>query len=76
MSTRFLATAIHIPSGDHAGDEASSAGAAPGHLVKDKLENELHDVVCSGEMRLRTFQRQIARDWQALYKRVFGVTPA
>ena len=33
--------------------------------VKDRLENWLHDQVCSGDMRLVVAQRQIAGDWVA-----------
>ena len=44
----------------------------PGAGEKDRLENELHRRVCSGALRLRTAQRQIARDWVAEYHRVFG----
>jgi hypothetical protein len=50
------------------------AGAASYH-VKDKLENRLHALVCSGALRLREAQRQIATDWEALYRRVYGVAP-
>ena len=49
--------------------------ANPGYPVKDKLENKLHALVCSGEMTLRAAQRGIATNWQALYKRVFGNLP-
>jgi hypothetical protein len=28
--------------------------------------------VCSGQISLRSAQQQIAANWQALYKRVFG----
>lgn len=44
--------------------------------VKDKLENRLHDDVCSGKIDLKTAQQQIATDWIGTYKRVFGDTPA
>ena len=37
--------------------------AHPDYRVKDRLENKLHDLVCSGEMWLRYVQRQIAGDW-------------
>lgn len=47
----------------------------PGYHVKDKLENTLHDLVCSGAMTLHAAQEAIATDWEALYKRVFGVAP-
>ena len=52
-----------------------SAGT-PGYHVKDKLENKLHDLVCDGAMTLRSVQQQIAANWQALYKKVFGVAPS
>jgi hypothetical protein len=51
------------------------ADAAPGYHVKDLLENKLHDMVCGGGIALRDARRQIATDWQKLYKRVFGVKP-
>lgn len=47
------------------------SGAANYH-VKDTLENQLHAMVCNGSLSLRTAQREIASDWQALYKVVFG----
>ena len=45
---------------------------APGFHAKDKLENRLHDLVCSGQMTLRSAQQQIAADWKSLYRRVLG----
>jgi hypothetical protein len=54
------------------------AAANPGYHVKDKLENKLHDLVCSGAITLRAAQRQIASNWVKLYNRVFPdakVTP-
>jgi hypothetical protein len=50
------------------------SGPADYH-VKDQLENRLHDMVCTGSISLRTAQRGIARDWEALYRRVFGTSP-
>jgi hypothetical protein len=50
----------------------SASGAANYHL-KDKLENRLHDLVCAGQMTLRAAQRGIARNWVALYRRLYGV---
>lgn len=32
--------------------------------AKDHVENELHDRVCGGSMRLVTAQRRIAKDWR------------
>jgi len=49
--------------------------ARPGYRVKDRLENKLHDLVCSGQMNLRSAQRQIATNWQSLYKNVYGAAP-
>ena len=51
------------------------AAAHPGFHVKDVLENKLHTLVCGGQMALRTAQRQIAANWEGLYKEVFGVPP-
>ena len=47
-------------------------GSGPAsYRAKDRLENRLHALVCAGRMNLRTAQREIARDWKALYTRVF-----
>ncbi len=51
------------------------ANAHPGYHVKDRLENRLRALVCSGRMALRVAQRQIAADWTALYQAVYGVAP-
>ncbi len=40
--------------------------------VKDRLENKLHVVVCSGGMKLADAQACIRTDWVACYRRVFG----
>ena len=43
--------------------------ARPTRLPRqDKLENKLYDLVCDGTMTLRSVQRQITANWQALYK--------
>lgn len=52
------------------------AKPAPGYKVKDKLENKLHSLVCSGSMSLRSVQKQIATNWQKLYRKVYGTAPA
>jgi len=36
--------------------------------VKDQLENELHRMVCDGEMTLEDAQAIIAKDWIAAYR--------
>src|SRR5215472_10738848 len=49
------------------------SGAASYH-AKDRLENRLHRLVCAGTISLRAAQLGIARNWTALYKRVFGTS--
>lgn len=44
--------------------------------VKDRLENELHRLVCAGQLDLGAAQREIAGDWTAAYRRHFGPPPA
>jgi hypothetical protein len=48
--------------------------AAPGSHQKDRLENALHDEVCSGKLRLRAAQRLIATNWVAAFRARFGRT--
>jgi hypothetical protein len=57
-------------------EKAAFADHAPGYHVKDLLENALHRAVCAGKIGLRTAQRAISRDWEQLYLKLFGVTPA
>jgi hypothetical protein len=40
--------------------------------VKDALEDELHRLVCSGQLDLKTAQHDIARDWIEAYKHYFN----
>jgi hypothetical protein len=56
-------------------EEYSFAGGSPGFRVKDGLENRLHAMVCAGRIGLRSAQRQIAANWERLYRKVFGVAP-
>ena len=51
------------------------ASPAPGYKVKDKLENKLHSLVCSGSMSLRSVRIGIAANWQTLYRKVYGTAP-
>jgi len=51
----------------------------PRHVVggwgadaKDKIENELHRLVCRGKVPLAEAQREIAEDWIAAYKKYVG----
>jgi hypothetical protein len=49
---------------------------APGYIVKDALENRLHDVVCTDHtMTLRQVQKAIAKNREKLFKTVYGVAP-
>ena len=49
--------------------------ANPGYRVKDRLENKLHQLVCAGKLYFPTVQKQIAKDWESLYKKVYGTNP-
>ena len=51
------------------------ANARPGYHVKDRLEDRLHQLVCAGTMSLAAARAGIARNWPALYRKVFGVSP-
>lgn len=42
----------------------------PGFHEKDKVENYLHDQVCSGAMSLAQAQEQIATNWLAVYPKL------
>jgi hypothetical protein len=44
--------------------------------VKDKLENRLHEMICNGEIDMKTAQQEIATDWIAAYKKYVGSEPA
>src|SRR5205085_642825 len=39
--------------------------------VKDALENELHEQVCSGQLDLKSAQREISGNWIESYKKYF-----
>src|ERR1700737_2887319 len=43
--------------------------------VKDRLESKLHDLVCSGQLDLKTAQRAIAADWIEAYKMYVSPNP-
>jgi hypothetical protein len=43
--------------------------------VKDRLENRLHELVCSGQLDLKTAQQAIASNWIEAYKRYVGPEP-
>ena len=44
--------------------------------TKDRLENELHRLVCAGQLDLAAAQEEIAGDWVAAYRKRFGAPPA
>ncbi len=39
----------------------------PGYIEKDQVENYLHKLVCSGQMKLTDAQKQIATNWTNIY---------
>lgn len=43
-------------------------GANPGYPSKDRLENRLHELVCSGSLSLAVAQHTIAANWWAAYQ--------
>jgi hypothetical protein len=43
--------------------------------VKDRLENRLHGLACSGKITFNEAQTAIAKDWQAAYVRYIGPLP-
>ncbi|HZY45487.1 MAG TPA: HNH endonuclease, partial [Anaerolineae bacterium] len=40
--------------------------------IKDKLENKLHSLVCSGQVDLVTVQQEISTDWINAYIKYIG----
>jgi hypothetical protein len=49
-----------------------AASPKPGFHEKDKVENYLHDQVCSGAVTLKDAQIEIATNWLAVYNRMPG----
>jgi hypothetical protein len=47
-----------------------AAEPRPGYHEKDKVENYVHDQVCSGAVPLQDAQRQIATNWMVVYDRM------
>jgi hypothetical protein len=47
-----------------------AASPKPGFHEKDKVENYLHDQVCSGAIPLKQAQIEIATNWLAAYQRM------
>lgn len=52
----------------------TGSGTANYH-EKDALENRAKAAVCDGQLSLRTARRGFGRDWEALYRRLFGHAP-
>ena len=46
------------------------ASPQPGFHEKDKVENYLHDQVCSGAMDLSTAENEISTNWVAVYNSI------
>lgn len=46
-----------------------------GSYAKDRLENRLHELVCSGRLPLAEAQAAIRTDWIAAYRRFIGPVP-
>lgn len=46
-----------------------------GARIKDRIENKLKALVCSGQVGLRTAQRAIATNWIAAYRKYIGTVP-
>ena len=46
-----------------------------GSYAKDRLENKLNHLVCSGRLSLADAQRAIANDWIGAYKQFVGQVP-
>jgi hypothetical protein len=44
-------------------------------FLKDKVENKLHAMICSGQISLAAAQREIASNWEAAYISFYG-TPS
>jgi hypothetical protein len=43
--------------------------------VKDRLEGKLHELVCSGQLDLKTAQQAIASNWIEAYKKYVSANP-
>ncbi len=52
--------------------EADSV-AADGAASKDRLENQLHALVCTGQLSLPTAQQAVASNWYSAYHRYMTV---
>lgn len=41
-------------------------------FLKDKVENKLHAMICSGQISLAAAQREIATNWESVYVSLYG----
>jgi len=46
-----------------------------GAALKDQLENRMHDLVCSGQVTLKTAQSVFMNNWESGYKKYIGPLP-
>jgi hypothetical protein len=46
-----------------------------GATVKDQLENRMHDLLCAGQVTLKTAQTVFMTNWQSGYKKYIGPLP-
>jgi hypothetical protein len=53
-------------------EEAAFGDGSPGFPAKDRLETRLRALVCARRIELRSAQRQIAANWEKLYRKLFG----
>lgn len=53
-----------------------ATAAVPGSKEKDRVENYVHDQVCTGRMQLLDAQRAMATDWVAVYQHLPGSATA
>jgi hypothetical protein len=47
----------------------------PEAKLKDKLENKLHELVCSNQIDLAEAQKEISTDWPTAYRKYIGPLP-
>lgn len=54
---------------------AQGAGVLVGATSKDRLEDQLHTLVCAGQLTLASAQKAIASNWWTAYQRYATITP-
>jgi 5-methylcytosine-specific restriction endonuclease McrA len=53
-------------------EEYAFANHSPGYVVKNRLDGQLRARICAGRIALRAAQRQIAANWERLFRKTFG----